>query len=1079
MKDFFKRYMRIGMLFVGILLLAFYGWKAFDLRINEPTPAEISDQMTPAEVQSANQAFESERTKWNNQFARKGFFALIGLFLALLMVLPKKRQAMAKIVFSSGLVALIIHHLLADGKITNIVKDGQFLENLSLFWILMAFVVKASGMGCTVWRWKVLLDGQGFKIPLRHLIESFLIGRFIGSFAPGTSGLDGYRAYDTSRYTGKVARAISVIFVEKLIGFFVLGTLLLVAVPIGQSLFSEHNVNATALIMMGIVFSGMMLASLIVLFKPALIRWILAKFIPRGSPLRRPFNKVLRAVTAYEKRKLHLLKATLVGFGVHLCTIGMYFCTARAIGEFPPTNVLFVTGAIMIGATVLPLSIAGIGMREGVFAFFLGPIAAIYAFGGYLVGEIISLLGGPVWLARRSDYYEVIKTKQDAINAGVDDDEDDEEFHVSDQPIPTGPPPSVREYTRSGLGAGLIAGLGVAIVDAVRLWFIAGSVDMSLPGYGALLYGPLLALLGAAFGGAMAILGRWVQKPAAPKRYVTTTVGLTLFFVFVFAIGFFFLHRDVFEEKASLFSPRMLGAVAGLAVGLIAFCLGVCFAIRKLFVGKKERLVNAAYAAVLYVILTGILVVLWFSTGATEKALGEATEPKTAAAAPNIVLVMNDTHRADYVGAYGAKENLTPNLDTLAEEGVVFTNAFAQASWTRPSVSTILTGRYPSSHTATLKGSILPDEVTTVAEVLQQGGYETIGIATNYNMTPFFNVDQGFDDYKYLTPNLPLGATDIQSKLIFVEVLKKIQAKLRGRKEVPDDYYVIGEIVTEKALHRLDKRDPSRPFFMFLSYMDVHDPYFRHPFDGYGISHRANPNPDPSMIPEMKKLYAGEVKYWDRCFGDFIAGLKARKLYDDTLIVVTSDHGEEFGEHGGFWHGTTLYDEQLRILFIAKYPLSVGIAGAVVPDWMRLLDVAPFITEIAGLEIPDEWQGSPSPNGKRPVFAEEDHEGNILSSIQYVTETGKETKLIKANENNPRKLEPFELYHTDEDPAETQNLAKASTSRALLIESVELLDRYSEKAQQGAAAAKSTKLDSETKEVLKRLGYMGDDNENK
>jgi arylsulfatase A-like enzyme len=207
--------------------------------------------------------------------------------------------------------------------------------------------------------------------------------------------------------------------------------------------------------------------------------------------------------------------------------------------------------------------------------------------------------------------------------------------------------------------------------------------------------------------------------------------------------------------------------------------------------------------------------------------------------------------------------------------------------------------------------------------------------------------------------------------------------------------------------------------------------------------------------------------------------LKARKIYDDTLIVVTSDHGEEFGEHGGFWHGTTLYDEQLRILFIAKYPASSGIAGAIVPDWMRLLDVAPFITEIAGLEIPDEWQGSPAPNGKRPVFAEEDHEGNLLSSIRFVTESGKETKLIRANENNPRKLEPFELYHTDDDPAESHNLAKDKSSHARLLESVELLDRHSETAHQGAAAAKSTKLDSETKEVLKRLGYMGDDNEKK
>ena len=88
----------------------------------------------------------------------------------------------------TGLVAVIIHHLLADGKILSIVEQGI---RISAIWIALAFVVKASGMGCTVWRWKVLLEGQGFKIPLAHLVRSFLIGRFIGSFSPGTSGLDG------------------------------------------------------------------------------------------------------------------------------------------------------------------------------------------------------------------------------------------------------------------------------------------------------------------------------------------------------------------------------------------------------------------------------------------------------------------------------------------------------------------------------------------------------------------------------------------------------------------------------------------------------------------------------------------------------------------------------------------------------------------------------------------------------------------------------------------------------------------------------------------------------------------------
>ncbi|MCP4679823.1 MAG: sulfatase-like hydrolase/transferase [Deltaproteobacteria bacterium] len=1064
MKDFIKRYMRIGIVLIGVVMLALYGRQAIQLGLDRPVAPEITTDMGEAAAAEATHKFETERTRWNNQFARKGFFALIGLFLALLSALPKKRIWIPKVIFSSGLVGLIIHHLLADGKILSITEEGF---NVSIVWILLAFVVKGTGMGCTVWRWKVLLNGQGFKIPLRHLIESFLIGRFIGSFAPGTSGLDGYRAYDISRYTGKVARSISVIFVEKLIGFFVLGTLLLVSVPVGQNLFAEHNVNPTAIVMMGLVFSGMMLASMVLLFKPALFRWILDLFIPKSSPVRRPFEKAIRAVTAYEKRKLYMVKATAIGFGVHVCTIGMYFCTSRAIGQLPGADDLFVTGAIMIGATVMPLSIAGIGMREGVFVFFLGPIAAIYAFGGYLVGELISLIGGPVWLARRGNYYEVIKAQRDAINQDVDDDDDDD-LVATDDSAPTGPLPSIKEYALTGLGAGLVAGLGVALADAFKLWTMM--VDFSLPGYAALIYGVFLGVLGGLTGACLAILGRLVQKPAAPPRNIATTIGFALFFVFVFAIGVKFIHRDIFDEKVGLLAGQMLGSLAALGAGLLIFCTGAGFALRKIFAGTRERFIKVRFAAMFYSIITAALVVVWVAAGDGRKERALGPTPENAKSLPNIVLVMNDTHRADYTGAYGGAPDLTPNLDALAKDGVVFSNAFAQSSWTRPSVSTILTGRYPSSHTAIFKTSVLPEELTTLAEVLWQGGYETFGLVTNYNLTPFFKFDQGFVDYRYLSPNLPLGSSDAQSKLFFIEVLKQVSARLRGNKEVPEDYYVIGEEVTAAALDRLDTRDTSRPFFMFLSYMDVHDPYFRHPFDGYGISHRANPNPDLSMAEEMKELYKGEVKYWDGTFGDLIGGLKKRGLYDDTLIVVTSDHGEEFGEHGGFWHGTTLYDEQLRILFIAKYPVSAGVTGgAKISDWIRLLDVAPFIAEQVGLERPKEWQGAPAPKGKRPVFAEEDHQGNVLTSIRYF-EQGNEFKIIRANEGNPRKLEPLELYRTDTDPKETKNLA--SEQKKTVEQATELLDQIENLAAQGAAAAVSGNLSKEATNQLKALGYI-------
>ncbi|MCK9461918.1 MAG: sulfatase [Proteobacteria bacterium] len=636
---------------------------------------------------------------------------------------------------------------------------------------------------------------------------------------------------------------------------------------------------------------------------------------------------------------------------------------------------------------------------------------------------------------------------------------------------------SNRHYLRvaiGSLGAGLVAGLGVACADSARLWIVAGHADWSLPGFGALLYGPLLALLGCASGLALAFLGRLSKRPAADPAALSGTVGLLLFVLFTIIVGAFYFQRDFFGEKAGLLSREMLLALAGLVVAVGIVGVGMWIALRRLSSGPRALLRKPWLPFAVYAIATLALVALWGALGGASGA-GVETGPKPAQKRPNVLLVLSDAHRADHTGVYGGPKDLTPRLDAFAAEAVVFDRAFAQAPWTRPSVATILTGRYPSSHTATLKGSVLPDEVTTVAEVLAAGGYETMAIQTNFNLTPFFNFDQGFTDYSYLTPALPLGATDEQSKLIFVELAKKIQAKLAGSSERPEDYYVVGEAVTDEALARLDARDEARPFFLFVGYMDVHDPYFRHPYDGHAISHRANPSPDPkdaALVAEMKALYAGEVRYWDAHFGRLVDGLKKRGLYDETLVVVVSDHGEEFADHGGFWHGTTLYDEQLEVIFVAKYPASSGLPGGVRSDaWMRLLDVAPLIVDAAGLKIPAEMQGAPSPgnDARRPIFAETDHQGSVATSIRWV-EDGRELKIVRANAGNPRGLEPVALYEVGTDPGETANLAGAPSPG--LETGLEALDAMAIRAREGAARAETGELTAEQKRVLEQLGYM-------
>ena len=109
------------------------------------------------------------------------------------------------------------------------------------------------------------------------------------------------------------------------------------------------------------------------------------------------------------------------------------------------------------------------------------------------------------------------------------------------------------------------------------------------------------------------------------------------------------------------------------------------------------------------------------------------------------------------------------------------------------------------------------------------------------------------------------------------------------------------------------ERNQKGPWFLFVGYMDPHDPYYEHPYNGVGYSRAAHVKPEPSEADRLRKLYDGEITYWDENFGNLLASLKQKKLYDDLTIVITADHGEEFMEHGGFWHGTTLYDEQLHV----------------------------------------------------------------------------------------------------------------------------------------------------------------------
>mgnify|MGYP003313290600 CR=1 FL=1 len=255
--------------------------------------------------------------------------------------------------------------------------------------------------------------------------------------------------------------------------------------------------------------------------------------------------------------------------------------------------------------------------------------------------------------------------------------------------------------------------------------------------------------------------------------------------------------------------------------------------------------------------------------------------------------------------------------------------------------------------------------------------------------------------------------------------------------------------------------------------MDPHDPYFPHPYDGTGIARVSNQHPDEALAAEMQALYQGEIEFLDANFGELLARLEADGIYDDTVIVLVSDHGEEFFEHGGWWHGTSLYDEQIHVPFLVKWAKG-DVQSVPDGDLGRMSDVAPTLISRTAATVPDSMQGVDVAAGNRSakdrqVFAEEDHEGNVMWSIQ-----SDGMKLIITNSENPRGLPERELFDMRNDPGETNNLSGegSDTHEASLAAHAELQRRFA--AGEAVSGGGEAEMDRAQCEQLKNLGYVED-----
>jgi arylsulfatase A-like enzyme len=611
----------------------------------------------------------------------------------------------------------------------------------------------------------------------------------------------------------------------------------------------------------------------------------------------------------------------------------------------------------------------------------------------------------------------------------------------------------------ASIAGGMLAGAAVGALEAVGVWIHGhGAGEVPAIAWALVAYGTVGGALGLGAGVLAAVVG-------------TDGFGVALAAVggvLAFAVGRFRVIRDVFLEQLPPGPmPKVVQAAALAAVVVAAFAIW-----------RALRGADARRTPLTRPVVTAIVVVLVAAAwaGGTRLVPAPAPAPLVARASgadmPNVLLIMVDTLRADHLSCYGGSPVQTPHIDQLASGGLRYANTFSQASWTRPSVATILTGLYPSSHGAVHKADRLPDRVETLAEMLQRGGYRTVGFANNANVSAAFNFQQGFDEYHYLAPDFFFGASEAASQLAVYSGLRLVRERFLSHYVDVHHYYQPAEVVTATVRDWLDHRPPGKePLFLFVHYMDPHDPYFVHPFNGEGYARVANPNPPAELAEKLHRVYAGEVAYLDEHLGVLFDDLRKRGLWDRTLVVLTADHGEEFHEHGGWWHGTTLYDEQVHVPLLVKPARYTG-PGKVVEELATSLDITPTVLASARLPLPGTLQGHPLPldggipSARQSVFAEEDLEGNVLQAVRT-----RESKLISANPGNPRGLAPEELYDLTRDPGEHTNAvatapAQAEMMRAELGKSVLQARAHAGATEQAGAEAAGQH------ERLKALGYV-------
>lgn len=644
---------------------------------------------------------------------------------------------------------------------------------------------------------------------------------------------------------------------------------------------------------------------------------------------------------------------------------------------------------------------------------------------------------------------------------------------------------TVKKGLKTGLGFGLVIcivhlAIGIALIISMGMppltWFAAKTLFIEVPL--ALFFGLLMSPI------QLLKKGRFIQ-PAA----------MTLWWV-------------AMERFVAVDPSKLQMWLAPPAVALALFFLFQ-------WVWSKKPWICVAAAVITPALLLLLPIAVYKGGGGydmkTSKPSAQAPEN-----APDVVFVVMDTVRGHNISTLGYERNTSPVFDAFAEEGVLFEDATAPSTWSLPAHASLFTGTFPSFHNGHAETRFLDDKLPTLAEAMAQAGYETMCFTANPHITPGFGLTRGFgwSDNAWLTGAGGRGFTFIYR---LIDALG-VSAQDKG-----------GALVVSNVTNWMSQRTKDAPpAFVFVNFLEAHFPFHQLPaefrnaytkeslFDlraydqmafGAQMARQLTEEEMNTIRQPILDLYDGGILYTDYLLGQIIDLWRKRGTLDDTVFVVLGDHGEHVGEHDMFGHLTSMYQEDLWVPFMFRYPPKIP-AGTRVAQEVSTLGTFATLFDLAGLKAPDTLQvGSllpalkPVPEGEkppafgRPVLSERFEEKMLSSRFAPGRSNGKgpalspfgryrvyrsgKFKLVRHFENGKFSTS---LFNLDRDPKEMKDLAEVPTSIYDLQQMEKELASWETLLKlpsldgkvSSPASGSASKLSDEAREQLKALGYIGE-----